>query len=377
MVKIFFYTLLFSALGIIYGQNGIIKTYYPNGTVESRVSFIEGVLEGSSFWYFENGNKKTEKVYLDGKLDGIIKEYYASGLLKKETHFANGILDGIEKFYYDNGSLKFVKTYNKGELLSRKDLNYDSLYIAPLSLYEAGRKKNIKSESDFICGLEICPEPVGGIKEIEDKIIYPELARQYKLEGNVLVTATINKRGIPKNIKILKGLGLGCDEAAINAVKKTNFIPGINNGSEEETEVTFNLNFKLAKQNSQKINKINNFVGTKEEHQHNNENVVKEFVKCDAEICPIPIGGISELLSKLRYPSQAKRNNISGDVIVKARVNDLGFVIKAEVVKGIGYGCDRAAISAVIKTQFEPGKANGVDLETDIEIIVPFILDGK
>ncbi len=55
----------------------------------------------------------------------------------------------------------------------------------------------------------------------------------------------------------------------------------------------------------------------------------KNFITCDAEICPEPEGGIIELLNKLRYPPNAKRNNITGDVVVKAKINELGFVISS------------------------------------------------
>ena len=99
------------------------------------------------------------------------------------------------------------------------------------------------------------------------------------------------------------------------------------------------------------------------------------FITCDTENCPKPIGGITQLLKILRYPPNAKRNNISGEVVLKAKVNEIGFVISTEVLKGLGYGCEEAAKSALIKTQFEPAKKNNIDVESIIEVIIPFILD--
>lgn len=372
-VKVLF-TLIFLLLtGLLWGQNGTVKTYYPSGKIASRLSFIKDVLEGGSYWYFENGNIKILKEYSNGRLNGSVKNFYPNGLVKDEKNFLDGLLHGVAKTYYDNGGLKQVKTYNYGELTNNNIVDYDSNYIAPLSLYDAGKEVKRHDDNDFICGVEICPEPVGGIKEIEDRIVYPFLARQFKLEGAVLLTATINERGIAENIRVNQGLGLGCDEAAIEAVRNTKFIPGMSDGETVETDVTFKLNFR--------IREASHYLkAASEVYQSDTVNIYpvkSDFIICDTEVCPKPSGGIIKLLSILRYPPQAKRKKIEGDVIIEAIINEIGFVTSAEILKGIGYGCDQEAKSAIIKTQFEPGRKDGKDVESIIEIAVPFILDEK
>jgi TonB family protein len=363
---------------IISAQNGNVKTYYASGKVESRVSFVDEVLEGASFWYYENGNIKTEKNYSNGKLNGLIRNFYEDGLIKNETHIVNGILHGVFRSYYDNGGLHEIKTYQEGQLLNVNTLQYDTFYIASLAEYSAGKKKNNVENNDFICSVEICPEPIGGIEEIESNIIYPKLAKKFGLEGSVLISTTINKYGISENIKVIQDLGLGCSEAAIEAVKKTKFVPGREDGNEISTSVTFTLNFNL---NDDKIKEDARVVGDlpkTNQNQDLSQSKIEDrkiFVTCRIDECPKPIGGITELLTKLRYPSQAKRNKISGEVVVQAKVNEIGFVISADVIKSLGYGCDEAAKSVVIKTQFEPGKINGKDSDSIIEITVPFILE--
>lgn len=372
MVKLYsLLVILFLSINV-YAQNGIMKTYHASGKVASRLSFVDDVMEGTSFWYYENGNIKTEKNYSGGKLNGIVRNFFSNGLIKDETHLVNGVLHGIIREYYENGSLKSVKNYDQGKLISSNNVDFDTNYIAPLSAYNAGKRKKNLENNDFICELEICPEPVGGIEEIEKNIIYPELAKQYNLEGSVLVSTFIDDKGIPNNIEILQGLGLGCDEAAIDAIKRTTFIPGRNNDEEFGTVVTFRLNFVL-KNNENETEK--NLDKTPNVIEEITEVAPKNFISCNIEKCPEPIGGIVSLLDILRYPPQAKRNNISGEVILSAKVNDIGFVISAEVIEGLGYGCDEAAKSAIIKTQFEPGKIADKAVDSSIEIVVPFILD--
>lgn len=43
--------------------------------------------------------------------------------------------------------------------------------------------------------------------------------------------------------------------------------------------------------------------------------------------------------------------------------------------KGIGYGCDEAAKSLIIKSEFEPAIENGKVVESTVKIIIPFILE--
>ncbi len=359
--------ILFNSKSI--AQNGIVKTYYASGKVASRLSFIKDVLEGTSYWYYENGNLKEIKNYSGGKLNGIIKSFYSSGLLKEVTHFSQGILDGTHKGFYDNGGLKETKLFSKGKLISVKVIDYDSLYIAPLSAYREGGMKNNSGESDFICSLEICPQPVGGIQEIERKIVYPDLAKKYKLEGFVLVSVKVDAKGKIKNIKVIKELGLGCDKAAIAAINKTKFIPGEENGVLKETEVTFKLNFKIDKNKIPTSNKII------DEQDIALSDSSRKFITCDVDECPEPIGGILTLIKNIRYPAFAKRKKIEGDVVIEANVNELGFVISVKVIKSLGFGCDQAAKTAVLQTQFEPGKKNGKDVTSKIKISVPFILE--
>ena len=376
MIKLITVVLFLGLNFSIIAQNGIVKTNFANGKVESRVSFVNEILEGTSFWYFENGNIKFEKNYSNGKINGLVKSFYKSGLIKDEIRYSNGMLHGVSREYYDNGGLAKVKTYEFGQLVNLISIDYDEYYIAPLSAYEQGKKKKRLEFDDFICSVEICAEPVGGLEEIESNIQYPELAKQYNLEGSVLVSATISKKGIPKNIKIVKGLGLGCDEAAIDAVLKTKFVPGRNNDDEVESDVTFHLNFRLSRISEDKlVSSSDNLTNPTNDIKVAAEKASKNFITCDEEICAEPEGGIIELLNKLRYPPNAKRNNIAGDVIIKAKINELGFVISTEIVKSLGYGCDESAQSAIIKTQFKPAKNNGLEVQSIAEITVPFILD--
>jgi len=90
---------------------------------------------------------------------------------------------------------------------------------------------------------------------------------------------------------------------------------------------------------------------------------------------PEPVGGIQKILSNVVYPPEAKRNGISGTVFVLAFIDENGSVKKTLLTKGIGGGCDEAAMRAVSSARFKPGKDKGHYVKVQIQIPVPFRLN--
>ena len=75
--------------------------------------------------------------------------------------------------------------------------------------------------------------------------IYPPDARAARISGIVIVEARINDRGTVDDVKVLKPLPFGLDQAAIDAVRQWVFRPGTLDG--QPVPVIFNLtiNFRL------------------------------------------------------------------------------------------------------------------------------------
>ncbi|MEP6962649.1 MAG: M56 family metallopeptidase [Acidobacteriota bacterium] len=75
--------------------------------------------------------------------------------------------------------------------------------------------------------------------------IYTEEARRDKVQGDVLVTVLIDEAGIPDEITVVKGLGAGLDEAAVEAVRLWRFKPGFKDGEAVRVKATISVSFKL------------------------------------------------------------------------------------------------------------------------------------
>lgn len=104
---------------------------------------------------------------------------------------------------------------------------------------------SLPNDEDYIAFAEEMPSPVGGIEAIMKKITYPNIAKQAGLEGKVILLAYINEQGGVDDVKVVKGVGGGCDEEAINAIKKTKFTPGKSKGVATKVKLTLAITFKL------------------------------------------------------------------------------------------------------------------------------------
>ena len=74
---------------------------------------------------------------------------------------------------------------------------------------------------------------------------YSEEARKAKYSGTVLLQLVVDVDGKAKNIKVMKGVGLGLDEKAIEAVQKWKFSPGKKDGKAVAVYATVEVNFRL------------------------------------------------------------------------------------------------------------------------------------
>jgi protein TonB len=99
-------------------------------------------------------------------------------------------------------------------------------------------------EPVYFVAVEEMPAPIGGLKSIQDKIIYPEIAKRAGIEGKVFVRAFVDETGTVTSAEIVKGIGAGCDEAALDAVLNTKFSPGKQRGKPIKVQVTIPILFK-------------------------------------------------------------------------------------------------------------------------------------
>ncbi|MFO8030021.1 MAG: energy transducer TonB [Cyclonatronaceae bacterium] len=77
------------------------------------------------------------------------------------------------------------------------------------------------------------------------------------------------------------------------------------------------------------------------------------------EEMPVLPGGVDAIYKYLRYHEIARRAGIEGRVIVQFIIDQEGYVVDPVVVRGIGGGCDEAALETVRQLRFSPGRQRG------------------
>lgn len=74
---------------------------------------------------------------------------------------------------------------------------------------------------------------------------YTEEARKNKVQGTVILQVVITKQGSVDNVKVLKQLGMGLDEAAVAAIETWRFEPATLDGEPVAVHYNLTVNFRL------------------------------------------------------------------------------------------------------------------------------------
>jgi len=96
----------------------------------------------------------------------------------------------------------------------------------------------------------------GGVRQVGGGVSQPELlfsvepefseeARKAKFMGVVTVSIIVDQNGLPQNVHILRGVGMGLDEKAIEAVKQYKFRPARENGKPVPVYLNVEVNFQI------------------------------------------------------------------------------------------------------------------------------------
>ena len=252
--------------------------------------------------------------------DGLVKSYYSNGNIKSEINFRDSVREGEAKFYSENGVLREERVYLNGRV--------------------EGLVKNY-SETGLLKEIFI----IENGKRVGPTSVYDE-------NGNFLsdVYYEAGKLLIPENAE---------DQyASVNDISKEESIKTISNNSETKPKVV-----KSKKD-------PNEYLLPPEIEEEILEDDPAFF--SSIEVMPEPVGGMEAVYKKLIYPSEARKNEVTGMVKVQAFVDEYGEVMEAQVIEGIGSGCDDVARNAIYFAKFKPGLQKGKPIRTIIIIPIKF-----
>jgi protein TonB len=74
---------------------------------------------------------------------------------------------------------------------------------------------------------------------------FSEEARKQKFSGNVLVDLIVDEQGNPTHVRVARGVGLGLDEKAVDAVRQYRFKPATRDGKPVKVELSIEVRFEI------------------------------------------------------------------------------------------------------------------------------------
>jgi TonB family protein len=171
---------------------------------------------------------------------------------------------------------------------------------------------------------------------------YSEEARIGRLQGTVTVSLVVGEDGTPRNIRVLKPVGLGLDEQALQAVEQWRFTPGEKDGKPVPVIATIEVNFRLMDSGR---------------HWH----LTRAAFKPPEEVS-LPT------LIKTTFPGDSASAD-AGAVVLTLDVDEQGLPVNIHVEKSSDAQSEEDVIMAVREWRFNPGLKDGA------EVVVPVTLE--
>lgn len=252
--------------------------------------------------------------------DGLVQSLYPKGILESEINYRDKVREGEAKFYFENGNLKEERTYSNGKVDGLVKIYSESGKLKETFVIENGRREGPTSFFD---------ENGNYLSDIfyeNGKIVVESKSEDY-FTAEVVETAANNSVEPPKV---------------------------------EEQKPRVKKNRKITE----------DFLLPPEIEEEKMEDDPAFF--STIEVMPEPVGGMEAIFKKLIYPSEARKNEVEGVVKIQAFIDEFGEVIDAQVIEGIGSGCDDVARNAVYFAKFKPGMQRGKTVRAMIMIPIKF-----
>ena len=208
----------------------------------------------------------------------------------------------------------------------------------------------------------------------------PPDAKAQGAGGVVMMEFVIEKNGNIGEVKPLHdpGLGLGTEATSVINLMKTKKIkwtPAENDGKKVPFRYTVPVSFNL---NLPAGDKTKPTAGTTDFSNQilDIAEVMPQYAGCEAAVndsidCTF-LKVVSHIKANLKYPEEAQKNKVQGQVVVEFVIDTNGAVINPVIKKGIGSGCDEEALRVVsLMPAWIPGKQDGQNVK--VRMILPVV----
>ena len=163
------------------------KYTHKKKTVLSHGNYVHGQREGIWTYYFRNSKVSGQGTYKANRLSGVWDYFDRKGTLE-------------QKYDYDRDSLMYYsEKYSTKLLVETEEGKFDSVKVDSPVMFIGGNSSMWN--------------------HITKNMQYPPIARDNNISGVVWVSFIITSKGEMKEITLVSGIGYGCDEEALKAIR--------------------------------------------------------------------------------------------------------------------------------------------------------------
>jgi TonB family protein len=207
--------------------DGEVTSYFENGIVKFRTSYVNGQKTGLSYAFRKNG-------------DSSFVYFHKPGVREVKTV---RVWDDTGRLAVRDGVGSYTEDSVRGNLtlhLSYKDSVCNESYSVSMETQDTVYYVTDKA-IEFTGGMRAFYQTLSTI------LRYPEDAINDEIEGSVYVEIVIDANGSIASLQVLESLGGGCDEEALRAIRTTDkkWIPAQHRGRPVKAAVVLPVTFRL------------------------------------------------------------------------------------------------------------------------------------
>jgi TonB family protein len=213
---------------------GDIISWYPNGSIQSIESFfpIEKREESGNSklvdYYDSSGNQTVKN---GGGFCECFFDIISNPKYLEKGKVVDGLRDSVWVGYRLDGKKYYEEKYINGDL--QDGISFD----------DDGHKYSYKTLGEIAAPGD---DMIAFYQHVGRALRYPKEAREKKIQGKVFVEFVVDTVGRLTDVKAIRGLGYGCDDAAVDAVKSSPlWKPGKQRGQPVRQRMVLPLSFKL------------------------------------------------------------------------------------------------------------------------------------
>ncbi len=240
---------------IAFNKNGSIKeqgAYHNNkktgewvyfntqGEKQSIVNYTDDIKHGIYFDYKDN--KITSGTYKNGLKDQLWSTASTSGISIEAVFYKDGKKHGDATYYHNNGRVREVNSYKQGVLISTRRFDRNGVELI--------EEEVLEEDFPVFTVVEQQPEFPGGsskmMRYIGNKVQYPQIAIENKIEGRVYIRFIVEKDGSISNVEAIRSPHESLEKEAIRVVSNMpKWTPAKQRGKNVRAQFTLPINFRL------------------------------------------------------------------------------------------------------------------------------------